>query len=48
MGPLGPIRMEFQDNGAQAANTFNVAPGTYTVYVKDKNGCVSTVAVAAH
>ena len=26
----------------QAANTFTVAPGTYTVYVKDRNGCVST------
>jgi hypothetical protein len=25
------------------ANTFNVAPRTYTaVYVKDRNGCVST------
>ncbi len=34
----------------QAANTFNVAPGTYTVLVRDVNGCISTgtaVTVAA-
>jgi hypothetical protein len=26
----------------QASNTFNVAPGSYTVLWKDRNGCVST------
>lgn len=34
----------------QTGNTFTVAPGTYTVYVKDRNGCVSlgtAVTVAA-
>jgi hypothetical protein len=41
MGPLGPYVWNFWNYRAfQASNTFNVAPGTYTVYVKDRNGCV--------
>ncbi|MBB1195115.1 hypothetical protein DNC80_15740, partial [Flavobacterium sp. SOK18b] len=51
-GPLSPYTYGIAGTtGAfQTANTFNVAPGTYTVYVKDKNGCISTgtaVTVAA-
>jgi hypothetical protein len=33
--------MEFLELRALPSSTFN-APGTYTVYVKDRNGCVST------
>lgn len=52
MGPLGPYTYGISGiTGAfQAANTFNVAPGSYTVFVRDRNGCFSTgtaVSVAA-
>ncbi|OUD29149.1 hypothetical protein FPG59_15855, partial [Flavobacterium sp. FPG59] len=51
-GPLGPYTYGISGiTGAfQAANTFNVAPGSYTVFVRDRNGCFSTgtaVTVAA-
>lgn len=52
MGPLGPYSYGISGaTGAfQALNTFNVAPGTYTVLVRDRNGCISAgtaVTVAA-
>ncbi|MFH6970007.1 T9SS type B sorting domain-containing protein [Flavobacterium petrolei] len=51
-GSLAPLTYGIvSPTGAfQTGNTFNVAPGTYTVYVKDRNGCVSigtAVTVAA-
>ena len=51
-GSLAPLTYGIvSPTGAfQTSNTFTVAPGTYTVYVKDRNGCVSAgtpVTVAA-
>ncbi|CAH0337479.1 hypothetical protein FVB9288_03242 [Flavobacterium sp. CECT 9288] len=51
-GPLGPYTYGISGiTGAfQTADTFNVAPGSYTVFVRDRNGCFSTgtaVTVAA-
>lgn len=52
MGALGPYTYGISGiTGAfQTANTFNVVPGSYTVFVRDRNGCFSTgtaVTVAA-
>ncbi|MER3464032.1 MAG: hypothetical protein C4329_06065, partial [Chitinophagaceae bacterium] len=42
----GTPAYQYSINGTtyQASNSFNVAAGTYTVYVKDANGCVQSVA----
>jgi hypothetical protein len=48
-GGAAPLQYSINGNNYQPSNIFNgVTPGTYTVYVKDANGCVAitTVTVA--
>ncbi|NRS87943.1 gliding motility-associated-like protein [Flavobacterium sp. 7E] len=45
-GTTGVTPFTYSIDGAnfKTGNTFNVAPGTYTVTIKDKNGCTNTAA----
>jgi large repetitive protein len=45
-GGAAPLQYSINGNTYQSGNTFaNLTPGTYTVYVKDANGCIRTVTV---
>lgn len=45
-GGTAPFQYSINGNNYQPSNIFNgVTPGTYTVYVKDANGCFTTTAV---
>ncbi|NRT14507.1 gliding motility-associated-like protein [Flavobacterium sp. 28A] len=39
-----PFTYSIDGTNFKTGNTFNVAPGTYTVTIKDKNGCTNTAA----
>jgi gliding motility-associated-like protein len=43
-GGATPYQYSINGTTYQSSNTFNLAAGTYTVYVKDNNGCINTVA----
>ncbi len=43
---LAPLTYSIDGTSFQTGNTFNVAAGTYTVTVKDRNGCTATTATA--
>ena len=45
-GGTGALQYSIDGTTYQAGNTFtNLAPGVYTVYVKDANGCIKTIEV---
>lgn len=45
-GGAAPLQYSVNGNTYQLSGTFtNLTPGAYTVYVKDANGCIRTVAV---
>ena len=43
---LAPLTYSIDGTNFQASNVFNVTAGTYTVTVKDKNGCTASTAAA--
>ncbi|PWB28348.1 T9SS type B sorting domain-containing protein [Flavobacterium sp. HTF] len=43
---LAPLQYSIDGTNFQSSNIFSVAAGTYTVTVKDKNGCTATTAAA--
>lgn len=44
-GGTGAFSYSIDNTNFQAANTFNVPAGSYTVYVRDANGCTAQAAV---
>ncbi|MFL5739096.1 MAG: beta strand repeat-containing protein [Flavisolibacter sp.] len=48
-GSAAPLGYSINGTEFQSGNVFtNLAPGNYTVYVKDANGCFSTITVAVN
>ena len=41
-GGTSPYQYSLNGTTYKSSNTFNVAAGTYTVYIRDNNGCVQT------
>jgi len=41
-GGVEPYQYSLNGTAWQSSSTFNVAAGTYTIYVKDNNGCIRT------